>query len=55
MSSENTKQPSPLAAQMVEDEATEKLKKRARYAGLIVNASVGKSPKQPVKKEGTKK
>lgn len=33
---------SPL---MVEDEATEKLKKRAQDAGLIVNAGVGKTAK----------
>jgi hypothetical protein len=39
-------QPSPpLSARMVEDETAEKLKKRLRDIGLIVNAGAGKAPK----------
>jgi hypothetical protein len=39
---------------MVEDETAEKLKKRLRDAGLIVNAGVGKTlkPKDTAKKGG---
>lgn len=42
---------SPL---MVEDEAAERIKKRLRDAGLIVNAGAGKTPK-PVEKKGEAK
>ncbi len=41
--------------QVVDDKATEKIKKRAQDWGLIVNAGVGKAPQQPVKKVGSKK
>lgn len=37
---------------MVEDKATEKLKKRAQDLGLIVNASSGKASKPTGKKKG---
>jgi hypothetical protein len=42
---------------MVEDKATEKLKKRLRDWGLIVNAGAGKTakPKPAGKKKGEKK
>ncbi len=49
----DSQQQSPL---MVEDKATEKLKKRAQDAGLIVNAGVGKAPKPtPATKRTAKK
>jgi hypothetical protein len=41
-----------LAPAMVEDKATERLKKRAQDLGLIVNAGVGKSTEQSGKKKG---
>jgi hypothetical protein len=43
---------------MIEDKATEKLKKRAQDLGLIVNASAGKpqpEPKAKEKKKGNKR
>ncbi len=58
MKDNNTEQSSRLSARMVEDEATEKLKKRARDMGLIVNAGAGKTqpkPKAEDKKKGSKK
>ena len=54
MKNETTKRSSPQSSLMVEDDATERLKKRARDAGMIVNAGVGKAPKQPVAKKGEK-
>ncbi len=45
MNDKNTEQSSRLSARMVEDEATEKLKKRARELGLSVNANYGKEVK----------
>ncbi len=45
MNDKNTEQSSRLSARMVEDDATEKLKKRARDLGLIVNANHGKEIK----------
>lgn len=54
MKDKNTKQPSPLSSRMVEDDATEKLKKRLRDMGLIVNASVGKAPELTRKKSSKK-
>ena len=39
-------------ARMVEDKATEKLKKRAQDLGLIVNAGLGKAAKPTGKKKG---
>jgi len=45
-----------LAPAMVEDKATEKLKKRAQDLGLIVNAGLGKSTEQSgKKKDGARK
>jgi hypothetical protein len=41
-----------LAPAMVEDKATERLKKRAQDLGLIVNAGVGKPTGQAGKKKG---
>ncbi len=55
MRDKNSAQPPQLLPLMVEDEATEKLKKRLSNAGLIVNARVSESQKQPDKKKGTKK
>jgi hypothetical protein len=40
---------------MVEDETAEKLKKRLRDAGLIVNAGAGKAVEHTGKKKGGKK
>jgi hypothetical protein len=48
----NAKPSPPLSARMAEDETAEKLKKRLRDIGLIVNAGVGKAPKP---KSATKK
>ncbi len=55
MKDKNTEQSSRLSARMVEDEATERLKKRARDMGLIVNAGVGKVAKPTTQKKGSKK
>jgi hypothetical protein len=43
-----------LSASMIEDDATERLKRRARDLGLIVNAGAGKPKKSPPKKGGKK-
>ena len=40
---------------MIEDKATEKVKKIAKKLGLIVNAGTAKTAKPPVKKKGGKK
>ena len=50
MKDKNTNQSPSLSARMVEPEETEKLKKRARDLGLIVNTGVGKTT-QPTGKE----
>ena len=42
----------PLAPAMVEDKATEKLKKRAQDLGLIVNAGLGKLTEGAGKNKG---
>ncbi len=55
MKDENDKQPSRLSARMVEDEATEKLKKSARDWGLIVNAGADKADKAPGEKKEDKR
>lgn len=44
-----------LSSSMVEDDATERLKKRLRDMGLIVNAGVGNTAKPAGKKKGGKK
>jgi hypothetical protein len=41
-----------VAPAMVEDKATERLKKRMQDLGLIVNAGVGKATGQAGKKKG---
>ncbi len=43
MKDKNIKESSKLSVRMVEPEATERLKKRARDLGLIVNAGSGKT------------
>ncbi len=54
MKDKNNGQSPELSAQMVEPEATERLKKRARDLGLIVNTGA-KVTKPPDKKEDSKK
>lgn len=54
MKDKNSKQSAPLSARMVEDETAERMKKRLRDAGLIVNAGVGKADKPTSKKDGKK-
>jgi hypothetical protein len=44
-----------LAPAMVEDKATERLKKRAQDLGLIVNAGADKAAKPAGKKENDRK
>ncbi|MGH9903936.1 MAG: hypothetical protein ACRD68_19165 [Pyrinomonadaceae bacterium] len=51
MKGKNNERQSPA---MVEDKATEKLKKRLRDAGLIVNAGSGKTQGETKKKGGRK-
>ena len=53
MKGKNNQREPPLSASMVEDKATEKLKKRLRDLGLIVNA--GKPAKLTDKKKNGKK
>ena len=55
MKSKNSQQRPPLSSSMVEDKATERLKKRLRDWGLIVNAGAGKPPKPTGKKKGGRK
>ena len=55
MKDKNTKESPSLSARMVEPEATEKLKERARDLGLIVNAGAGKTTPPTGKKKGDKK
>jgi hypothetical protein len=54
MKNENTKESTPLSARMVEDETAERMKKRLRDMGLIVNAGLGKAVKPSDKKKGEK-
>lgn len=54
MKDKNNKESSPISARMVEDEATERLKKRARDLGLIVNAGADKAAPPPGKKKDGK-
>ena len=51
----HNQQPPPLSSSMVEDKATEKLKKRLRDLGLIINAGAGKATKPVGKKKGSRK
>jgi hypothetical protein len=55
MKARNNQQQPPLSASMVEDKATERLKKRLKDIGLIVNAGVGKNAKPTGHKKGGKK
>ena len=55
MKTRNNQQRPPLSSSMVEDKATERLKKRLRDWGLIVNAGAGKAAKPTGKKKGGKK
>lgn len=55
MKDSNNNRQTPLSSLIVEDNATEKIKKHAQDWGLIVNAGAGRVPKQPIKKEGGKK
>lgn len=55
MKNKNINQSSWLSARMVEDEATERLKQRARELGLIVNAGARKTAPPTDKKKGSKK
>jgi molybdate-binding protein len=55
MKKENTKQSAPLSARMVEDETAERVKRRLRDAGLIVNAGLGKAVKPTSEKKDDKR
>ena len=58
MKDKNNSQSPPLSARMVEDDATEKLKKRFRDMGLIINAGVSKAAppmEPPIQKKGGKR
>lgn len=56
MKSKDGQKDSRLAPAMVEDKATERLKKRAQDLGLIVNAGLGGAARQSDKKKvGAKK
>ncbi len=52
---ENQKRRPPLSPSIVEDDATERMKKRLRDLGLIINAGPGKPVKPASKKKGGKK
>lgn len=51
MKDKDTNQSPSLSARMVEDDATERLKKRAQDLGLIVNASADKTTPPTGKKK----
>ena len=55
MKVKNSQEPPPLSSSVVEDEATERLKKRLKVLGLIVNAGTSKSAKPAGKKRDVKK
>ena len=55
MKTKNSKRQPPLSSSMVEDKATERLKKRLQDLGLIVNAGVGKTTKPTGRKKGVSK
>ena len=55
MKGKNDQRKPPLSSSMVEDKATERLKKRLQDWGLIVNAGAGKPAKPAGKKKGGKK
>ena len=51
----NNQRRTPLSSSIVEDKATEGLKKRLQDLGLIVNAGAGKTSQPTGKKKGGKK
>ena len=55
MKGKNDHRQPPHSSSVVEDEATERLKKRLQDWGLIVNAGAGKTDKPTGKKKGGKK
>jgi hypothetical protein len=55
MKDKNNQRQPPLSSSMVEDKATEKLKKRAQDLGLIVNAGADKATQPTGKKKGGKR
>ena len=55
MKGKHTQPHPPLSSSVVDDKATERLKKRLQDWGLIVNAGAGKSTKPTGKKKGGKK
>lgn len=55
MKDKNNPKSPKLSARMVEDDATEKLKKRARDLGLIVNAGADKATRLMDKKKVVKR
>jgi hypothetical protein len=52
MKGKNDQKRPPLSSSMVEDRAAERLKKRLKDLGLIVNAGAGKPTKPAGKKKG---
>ena len=52
MKAKNNQLRPPLTSSMVEDKATERLKKRLQDLGLIVNAGASKPTKPTGKKKG---
>jgi hypothetical protein len=55
MKGKNDQRKPPLSPSMVEDKATERLKRRLQDWGRIVNAGAGNPTKPTGKKEGGKK
>ena len=55
MKGKNDQRRPPLSPSMVGDDATERLKKRLRELGLIVNAGASKPAEPAGKKKGGKK
>ena len=55
MKGKNEQQRPPLSSSIVEDEAAERIKKRLRDLGLIVNAGGSKLTKATGKKKAAKK
>jgi tetrahydromethanopterin S-methyltransferase subunit G len=55
MKGKNDQKRPPLSSSMVEDRAAERLKKRLKDLGLIVNAGAGKIAQPAGKKKGVKK
>ena len=55
MKAKDNQRRTPLSSSMVEDRATERLKKRLKDIGLIVNAGANKTAKPAGKKKGGKK